>query len=227
MRHELKQKPDFAALLITFDAAGEAIRTETSAMLARHPNIKMETNLSGGIFAAAKRKLLGGESLFMNTFTATAPGQTLWLAPGPEGDIETMHVQPGWGIYMASGAFLAAGTGVNLDTKWGGAKGFFSGAGLFLLKCEGDGPVFFSCYGGIHAVDIGPQGYVCVTGHILAFTAGLNYQVKGVGGLKSLLASGEGLVAQFNGQGRLWMSTRKANGLAAFVHPFRAVQRSN
>ena len=45
---------------------------------------------------------------------------------------------------------------------------FFSGASLFLLKCDGHGPLFFSSYGGIHAVDIGPAGYICDTGHVVA-----------------------------------------------------------
>jgi uncharacterized protein (TIGR00266 family) len=224
MRYELLQKPDFTFVRVGFDAPGEELRVEPSAMLARDSGIEMKTQMSGGLLAAAKRKMLGGESLFQNTFTATAPGQRLWLAPGPEGDVDVVECQPGAPIMLSSGAFLASAPGVNLDTKWGGARGFFSGAGLFLLRAEGHGPLFFCCYGGIHAVDVGPAGYLCDTSHIVGFTAGLSYNVTKLGGLKGLFFSGEGLVCQFTGQGRLWISTRNPGSLASFVHAFRRVQ---
>ena len=91
MRHEIVQKPDFSAVRIAFEREGEALVTESAAMIARDTAVRMETRFQGGLFAAAKRKLLGGESLFTNTFTATAPGQSLWLAPGPEGDAEVIE----------------------------------------------------------------------------------------------------------------------------------------
>jgi uncharacterized protein (TIGR00266 family) len=116
---------------------------------------------------------------------------------------------------------------VTLDTKWGGAKGFFSGAGLFLLKATGAGPLFFGTYGGIHAVDVGPAGYVCDTSTIVAFTGGLNYLVTKVGGLGGLFLSGEGLVCRFQGQGRLWLSTRNPRSLVSFLNPYRPIQPRN
>jgi uncharacterized protein (TIGR00266 family) len=221
MRYEMLDKPDFGVVRVTFDQPGEQMLVESSAMVARDSAVDMKTQMRGGLLAAAKRKMLGGESVFQNTFTATAPGQTLWFAPGPEGDVESLNLDGSYPIFLQSGAFLACGTGVNLDTKWGGAKGFFSGAGLFLLKCEGHGPLFFNCYGGMHAVDVGPAGYICDTTHIVGFTAGLQYNVTKLGGLKSLFFSGEGLVCHFYGQGRLWISTRNPSSLAAFLAAFR------
>lgn len=226
MRYELLDKPDFGMVRVGFDQPGEQLLVESSAMVARHSAIEMKTQLQGGILAAAKRKMLGGESLFQNTFTATQPGQELWLAPSAEGDVLALDMNGTYEVMLNSGAYLAASPSVTLDTKWGGAKGFF-GAGLFLLKCTGHGPLFFSSYGGIHAVDVGPGGYVCDNGHIVGFTSGLNYTVTKVGGLKSLFLGGEGLVCRFEGQGRLWMSTRNANSLAAFLHPFRPVKSNN
>jgi uncharacterized protein (TIGR00266 family) len=221
MRYEMLDKPDFGVVRVTFDQPGEQMLVESSAMVGRDSAVDMKTQMRGGLLAAAKRKMLGGESVFQNTFTATAPGQTLWFAPGPEGDVESFNLDGSYPIFLQSGAFLACGTGVNLDTKWGGAKGFFSGAGLFLLKCEGHGPLFFNCYGGMHAVDVGPAGYICDTTHIVGFTAGLQYNVTKLGGLKSLFFSGEGLVCHFYGQGRLWISTRNPSSLAAFLAAFR------
>jgi uncharacterized protein (TIGR00266 family) len=226
MQYHIVQKPDFSSVRVAFDGPGEQIVAESSSMIARDSGLRMETKLQGGVFAAAKRKLLGGESLFTNTYTASQPGETLWLAPGAEGDIEVVHLNGAFSVFLSSGAFLAAPPSVEIDTKWQGARGFFSGAGLSLLQARGHGPLFFSAYGGIHAVDIGPEGYVCDTGHVVGFTNGLQYQVTKVGGLKSLFFSGEGLVCRFQGQGRLWISTRNPSSLVGFLHPFRAVSSS-
>lgn len=228
MQHEIRHNPDFGTLRVQFDQPGEQIVAEAGAMVARDTAMQMETNMRGGLGGALKRKLLGGESLFQNTFTATEPGQSLWIAPAPEGAIEQVELQPGMELFMQSGAYLASTPGVELDTKWQGAKGFFSGEGLFLLRAHGQGLLWFCSYGGIHAVDLGQeyQGYVCDTSHMVAFTPGLQYQVRSVGGLKSLFLSGEGLVCEFQGQGRLWMQTRNPGALASFLQPFRPT-RSN
>ena len=227
MRYELLDKPDFGLVKILFDQPSEQVIVESSAMVARDTGIDMKTEMKGGLLAAAKRKMLGGESIFQNTFTATASGQQLWLAPGPEGDVVALEMDSSYDVMLNSGAYLAGAPSVQLDTKWGGAKGFFSGTGFFLLKCSGAGPLFFSAYGGIHAVDVGAEGYICDTSHVVGFTSGLDYEVTKLGGLKSLFLSGEGLVCRFSGHGRLWMSTRNSGALAAFVHPFRPVKRSN
>ena len=225
MRHQILHNPDFGVIQIQFDQPGEQVISESGAMVARDTAIDMKTNLQGGLGGALKRKLLGGESLFQNTFTCTAPGQTLWIAPAPEGAIECITLQPGQEMFLQSGAYLASTPGITLDTKWQGAKGFFSG-GLFLLRAHGQGFLWFSAYGGLHTVDIGQSysGYICDNTHMVAFTQGLQYNVTKLGGLKSLFLSGEGLVCQFQGQGRLWMQTRNPGSLAAFLHPFRPVQ---
>lgn len=228
MQSQVLHNPDFGTIRIQFDQPGEQVVAEAGAMVARDTAMQMETNMRGGLGGALKRKLLGGESLFQNTFTATQPQQTLWIAPAPEGAIQEIDLQPGQELFLQSGAYLASTTGVQLDTKWQGAKGFFSGEGLFLLRAYGEGRLWFSSYGGIHTIDIGQQynGYICDTSHMVAFTQGLQYNVTKVGGLKSLFLSGEGLVCNFHGQGRLWMQTRNPGGLASFLQPFRPVKRS-
>jgi len=220
------QKPDFGMIRFTFEAPGEAVVAESGAMVGRDTAVEMKTGLRGGLLAAAKRKALGGESFFMNTFTATAPGQTLYIAPAPEGDVEHRRLVAGEALFLQSGCFLAASPGVKIDTKWGGAKGFFSGTGLFLIRAEGPGDLFFASYGGIHPVDVG-GGYVVDTDHVVGFEAGLDYKVRKVGGLKSLFLSGEGLVCEFRGRGRLWVQTRSPSAFGAWIHPFRPVKSSS
>ncbi|MGK4000683.1 TIGR00266 family protein [Sorangium sp. So ce1024] len=224
MRDEIRDNPEFGVLHVTFEHAGEQIIAESGAMVARDEAIDMKTSLQGGLASALKRRLTAGESLFQNTFTATAPMQSLRLAPAPEGSIERIILRSGMEVFLQSGAYLASTPGITLDTKWQGAKGFFAG-GLSLLRAYGEGLIWFSSYGGIHAIDVGREheGYICDNTHLLAFTEGLRYQVRKLAGLKGLFLSGEGLVCEFHGHGRLWLQTRNPGALSAFLHPFRPV----
>ena len=222
MQHEFLDRPDFGMVLIRFDEPGERLVVESGSMVARDTGVTMKTGMRGGLLKAAKRKLLGGESLFMNTFTASAPGDRLYLAPAPEGDIEVMNIHEGNELIIQSGAFVAAEPSVTLDTKWAGFRGFFSGEGLFFLRTFGTGKVFVNTYGGIHAIQMnGDAPYIVDTSHIVAFTDGLDFTIRKVGGLKSLFLSGEGLVCEFTGRGTLWIQTRNAGSLASWLNAFR------
>ena len=225
MQQQIRHNPDFGVVQVLFDQPGESVITEAGAMVGRDSAMQMQTNMQGGLGAALKRKMLGGESIFQNTFTATAPGQTLWFAPASEGSIQVIEMQPGMEIFLQSGAYLASTPGITLDTKWQGAKGFFSG-GLFLLRATGQGLLWFSTYGGCHTVDVGQQypSYIVDNTHMVAFTSGLQYQVQKVGGMKSLFLSGEGLVCNFQGRGRVWLQTRNPSSLASFLNAFRPVK---
>jgi uncharacterized protein (TIGR00266 family) len=221
MKYEILSNPNFAIAKVTFDETGEQIVVEASAMVAKSTELHMKTEMRGGLMGAAKRKLLGGESLFQNTFTATTAGETIWIAPPGEGDMITFDMDGTEPIMMSSDNFVASGPDVELDTKWGGGKGFFSGTSMFMLRADGTGPLFVGSYGGIHAVQVGPEGYIVDNNHIVAFTGGLDYNIRSVGGLKSFFGGGEGYVCEFRGEGTLWVSTRSADALARFVHPFR------
>ena len=226
MQYEIRQKPNFSIARIQFDQPGEQLVVESSAMVAKDSALEMKTQMRGGLLGAAKRKMLGGESLFQNTFTATQAGQSLWVAPAAEGDLLAVEMD-GSPIMMSSGNYVASGPSVTLDTSFAGLKGFFSQGGLFMLKAEGTGPLFMGSYGGIHPVQVGPQGYIVDNFHIVAFTSGLSFQMQRMGGLKSMIGGGEGSVCRFSGQGTVWISTRSSGALADFLHPFRPLQQAN
>jgi uncharacterized protein (TIGR00266 family) len=225
MPYEIKSSPDFA--IIDYQLAqGESVVAESGAMVTMTSNVKMKTEARGGILAAAKRKLLGGESIFQNTFTAEGgPGQVM-LAPGAPGDIKAYPLEPDRSLFIQSSAYIAATPDVKLDTKWGGAKGFFSGVGMFLLKATGPGTVFICSYGGIFEKDCVGE-YIVDTDHIVAFQDTVQYNIQKVGGIKSLFFGGEGLVARFAGQGKIFVQTRGPGALAGFLHPYRPVKSSN
>ncbi len=218
MQISIQYQPSYSLGIVSL-AAGESVLAESGAMVSMSGNVQIQTQMQGGIFGALKRKVLGGESLFTNTFTAVgAPGEVT-LAPTLPGDLNHITLAGGT-LFIQSGSFVACAPGVSLDTAWGGSRGFFSGEGLFLLKAMGSGDLLISSYGAIHRVDLdGRSPYVVDTGHVVAFASGLSYSVKGVGGIKSTLLSGEGLVCEFTGQGPLYLQTRSTQAFLSWLLP--------
>jgi uncharacterized protein (TIGR00266 family) len=189
--------------------------------------VRMVTGVRGGWLMAAKRKVLGGESLFQNTFTSTSGGQELYLAPPSEGDLRALTLGAGEEFFLQSGAYVAhLGSELRIDTRWAGVKAFFSGVGFFMLRLVGPGTVFYAAYGATHQVTI-RENYVCDTGHIVGFSPGVDYSVRKFGGFKGLFFSGEGLICEFRGAGTLLLQTRNAGNLASFLQPYRRVQSRN
>ena len=222
MQTEVLYSPAYATAKLTL-AAGEAVRAESGAMLAMSPGIAMETSTQGGVLKGLKRAVLGGESFFVNTFTAQVDGAELYVAPSLPGDVVAWPLKGQ--LFVTSGSYLASSAGIEVDTQWGGGKTFFSSEGLFMLRVAGQGELVLSSYGAIHHIDLQPgQTYTVDTGHMVAWTDGVQYAVRRVGGWKSTLFSGEGLVCEFNGTGKLWFQTRNAGSLASFLHPFRRVR---
>ena len=217
MRHEVKYRPSYALALIDLDP-GETIQAEAGAMVSMSPTISMETKAQGGLLGGLRRTVLGGESFFINTFKAEQPGQVT-VAPALPGDIVALELT-GQTLLVQSGSFLAATEGVDVDTKWGGGKSFFSGEGLFLLRCTGQGTIWLSSYGAIHDIDLGvSEQYVVDTGHMVAFDDSVGYDVGRSGGWKSTLFSGEGLVVRLTGPGRFYMQTRSADSFLSWLIP--------
>jgi uncharacterized protein (TIGR00266 family) len=226
MRYEILDAPNFGMLELTLEPGEKAV-AESGAMVAMGPSISVDTRLRGGLLAAAKRKLLGGESLFQNTFMSQGSGQKLYLAPPVEGDLVARELVRGETFFLQSGNYLAhVGDELVLDTSWGGVRSFFGGLGFFMLQVTGPGTLFYGSYGAIHEVPVGAGGYTCDTGHIVGFTSGLEYRVRPFGGFKGLFFSGEGLICDFDGRGSVFLQTRSAPSLAAFLHPYRRVERS-
>ena len=108
------------------------------------------------------------------------PGEVT-LAPGPAGDVVHYPLRSNE-LYMSRGAFVAHGEGVEVDGRWGGAKGFFSGTGLLLLKARGEGDLWFNAYGALLEMDVSGEFYVD-TGYVVAFEDTLDYQVTTLPGL--------------------------------------------
>lgn len=219
MQIEIKYSPSYSIAFANLDQ-GEAIRAESGAMVSHSVGLQMETKAQGGLLKGLKRAALGGESFFINTFTATAPGDQIGLAPPLPGDIAHWPLA-GQTVYLQSGAYLASALGIEVDTQWGGSKTFFSSEGLFMLKVSGTGDLLVSAYGAIHAIDLAPgQSYVVDTGHMVGWSDGVAYQVnKAGGGWKQTLLGGEGLVCTLTGPGRIYLQTRSPSDFLGWLIP--------
>jgi len=217
MEHEVLYRPSYSLLKVTF-SPGESLVAESGAMVSMSDGVEIETSMRGGMLGALKRKVLGGESMFMNTFTA-AEGGEMTLAPSMPGDVAAVAME-GRTLFAQSGAYLASSPEIEVDTKWGGAKTFFSREGLFLLKLSGVGTLYLSSYGAIHDIELAAgQKYIVDTGHMVSFDEGVEYKVKRVGGLKSTLLSGEGLVCELTGPGRISIQSRSLDSFISWLAP--------
>lgn len=228
IRFEITQRPDFA-LLSVFLEQGQKVFAEPAAMASMSPTIELKAGFKGG-FKKTFGRMLGGESMIINTFTAqNGPGE-ITFAPGTPGDTIHYHLDQST-LYMQRGAFMVHTEGIDLTGKWQGAKGFFSGEGLVLLKASGSGDMFFNSYGAILEIDVTDE-YIVDTSYVVAFEETLEYRVTILEGLKrsskikTLFFGGEGLVCRFSGQGKVWIQTRAVNPFLNWVYRFRP-SRSN
>jgi uncharacterized protein (TIGR00266 family) len=218
MQTEILYRPSYSLTRVRLEPS-ETVRVEAGSMVGMSAGMTLETKAQGGILASLARSVLAGESFFVNTYTAPATGGEIMLAPALPGDQFTLQLSNDT-LLIQSGAFVACSNGIELDTKWGGAKTFFASEGLILLRARGTGTIVLSSYGAIHQMDLGPgERYSVDTGHLVAFSEGIGFSVRRVGGIKSTLFSGEGLIVDLTGPGRLLMQTRSEDAFLSWLIP--------
>ena len=225
MHTEVLYSPSYSLAVVKL-ASHETIQVEGGAMVSMTANLQMETKARGGVLKSLARSVLGGESFFMNSYTAPTEGGEITLAPALPGDVKIVEMQDET-LLVQSGSFVASSEGIDVSTKWGGAKTFFGGEGLIMLKVSGTGTLIVSSYGAIHSIELDAgQQYVVDTGHLVTFEERLDFKVKKVAGWKSTLFSGEGLVVELTGPGRLTLQTRSQDAFLGWLIP-KIPQRSN
>jgi uncharacterized protein (TIGR00266 family) len=218
MNVDILYRPSYALARVTLESK-ESIQVEAGAMVGMSPDLEMKTEASGGLLKSLSRSMFGGESFFLNTYTAAAAGDTIALAPPLPGDVAVIEMR-GETLLVQSGSYLASSTGVKVDTKWSGAKTFFGSEGLIMLKVSGTGTLIVSSYGAIHAMELEKgQKYVVDTGHLVTFEETIGFKVKKVAGWKSTLFSGEGLVVELAGPGKLTLQSRSQDSFLSWLIP--------
>jgi uncharacterized protein (TIGR00266 family) len=226
--HEITHGPSFALLRVDLQP-GQTLVSEAGAMVARSSHLTMDVKMSSkksqgffamiiGIFIAFIRKIMGGESFFVNHFHGAQPG-SVWVAPSMAGEITYRRINPGETLILSSGAYLASVGDIEVKLKFGGLKSIIAKEGAFMLQVTGNGDLWFNSYGGTTAVDInGP--FMIDNGHLVGYEGQLTMNLKSAGGgLLGFMAGGEGLVCEFNGTGRVYIQSRNVNSLVGWLTP--------
>jgi len=214
----VRHQPGFAVARLSLNG-GESVRAESGALMATVPSVNVEARAEGGIMKSLKRAALGGESFFITSYTAAAEGGWVDVAAALPGDINVVDVAPGTSWFVQKGSWLAGASTINIDTEWGGFKNLFGSEGGFILRAEGQGPMVLAAYGAIEAWDLEPGQTVTLdTGHMVAYTEGTRMEIRKVtGGLVQTFKSGEGLVFDFTGPGRLLVQTRNPHEFMGLI----------
>jgi uncharacterized protein (TIGR00266 family) len=234
MRYEIGYQPSYSLAIINLEP-GEEVRCESGAMVSMSGDLvleaKMNTKKEGGNFlgnaiGALTRTVLAKESFFITSVRATNTPGEVTLAPAVPGDITALELH-GRNIIVQAGSYLASSNTLQIDTKWGGLKGFIGGEGLFFLRASGDGTLFLTSFGAIHKRELKPgEVYVVDTGHLVAYEEGVKFETamaSGSGGggfIKRAMNSavtGEGLVMKFTGPGTVWLQTRNPQAFGGWL----------
>ncbi len=216
----IKLRPGSSAAEIKL-LPGQEFTAEAGAMIAMSPSIQMQTTTykknSGGIMKGLKR-MLSGESFFLNHYSAGYEEGTVWLGATQAGDMMVKELN-GEGLIVQGGSYVASSPDLEINTNWQGFKSLISKESLFWLNLKGRGTVVFNSFGAIYPIQINGE-YIVDTGHIVAFEESLNFTLTKAG--KSWLSSilgGEGLVCKFSGTGTVWIQSHNTSTFGYILGP--------
>jgi uncharacterized protein (TIGR00266 family) len=227
MQYHIEHGPAFAWLRVGLEPE-ERIVAEAGAMVRQSTSLEVETRLNASrkagvfglivaFFVALVRRFLGGETMFVNEFWGPRGGEVV-LAPKLSGQIMRKTLDGVRTLFVQRGGYLASSASIDTRVRFGGLRTLFGGEGLVLLHCTGNGDVFVNSYGGITEVAVDGK-FVVDTGHIVAFDGALDFRVRSIGGTKSFLFSGEGLVCEFEGRGTVYVQSRNLKALVSWLTP--------
>ena len=217
MKYDVRYKPTFATVFVTLQP-GEKLIAEAGAMASMDGNITIETQFSGGFVPALLKAFLGGESMFINTFSNRSnKPQEVVLTQSTIGDITRIELN-NRELCLQPGAYIAHAGNVNLGVHWAGFSSWLAGEGLFKLKVSGNGIVFIGAYGGLSKHQV-KNDYIVDSGHLVAYDPSLKMNIKLSGGLLGSITSGEGLVNRITGNGEVYLQSRSIDGLVSFLRP--------
>ena len=168
-------------------------------------------------------KVLSGESMFQNIYTAKGAGMIAFGSSFP-GKILPLTVGPGQEYIMQKSAFLASEENVKLSihfNKKAGA-GFFGGEGFIMQKLSGSGVVFAEVDGDLVEYELGAgQQMVIDTGNVMGFESSVSIDIQQVKGLKNKLLGGEGFFnTVLTGPGKIWLQTMPISSVAMSIRPY-------
>jgi uncharacterized protein (TIGR00266 family) len=218
MEVQIRHTPSFAVARATL-TGGETMRAESGAMMATSDGVTIEASMQGGLVKSLKRSVLGGESLFITTYTAPSQGGWVDCAARLPGDAMLATLDGSRALNIQRGSYLCSESTIEIDTKWGGFKNLFGGEGGFLIRASGSGEVVASCYGALDRIMLGAGEKLTVdSGHMVAYDDGVTMTLRrAASGSLTSLKSGEGFVFDFTGPGEVMVQTRNPSELITWL----------
>lgn len=198
------------------------MKVESGLMMATSPGVALDAKMEGGLLKGLKRAALGGESLFITTYTAPTGGGWVDVCPNLPGDMVLRDVLPERALFMSRGAWVASESSVEIETKWGGFKNLFGGEGGFIVRAHGRGSVLLGCFGALETITLGPGEWLVLdSGHMVAYDETVQFTLRRAadGGSMQSLKSGEGFVFEFEGPGQVMTQTRNPKALVNWLIP--------
>ena len=188
---------------------GESMICEGGSMSWMSSNMSFET--SGGGAGRMFGRLISGESMFQNRYTAQGgPGMIAFASSFP-GAILPYEITPDHPIIVQKRSFLASTAGVTMSTylQKSFGKGMFGGEGFIMQKLEGNGTVFIEVDGSTVQYELqAGQSLVVDSGYLAMMDATVQMDIQRIKGAKNVLLGGEGLFnAIVTGPGRIVLQT--------------------
>ena len=217
-------------VVVCYPENGQTLCTESGAMSWMSPNMQMQTNTGGGLKKVFGR-MLSGESIFMNEYTAMGGMGMIAFASSFPGSIIPYQVTEGNGIIVQKRGFLAMEKGLELSMYFQKklSRGFFGGEGFIMQKITGNGMVFIEIDGYCKEYDLGVGESIIVdTGYLAAMTDTCTMDVQTVKGVKNMFFGGEGFFhTRVTGPGKLYIQSMPVINTAQALSPYLTINNDN
>lgn len=228
MRYEIKGEP--LPVVVCKLEEGEKMITERGSMSWMSPNMKMETS-GGGSIGKAFGRLVSGEAIFQNIYTAKGGPGLIAFASSFPGSIRAVEISPGNDLIVQKTGFLASESGVELSVFFRKklSSGFFGGEGFIMQRLSGNGLAFIEIDGSAveYELEAGQQ-IVVDTGYVAAMSSTCSMDIQSVPGVKNMLFGGEGIFnTVITGPGRVILQTMPVSGVAKAIQPFIITKSQN
>lgn len=207
---------------------GESLYCESGSMAWMDDSIKMETE--GGGIGKVFGRMLSGERLFRNKYTAERDGEIAFASTFP-GNIRAIDICPGSSVIAQKGSFLAAETGVDMSIFFQKkiSGGFFGGEGFIMQKFEGSGKLFIEIDGSEVEYELSAgEKKIVDTGYLVMMDGSCSLDVQMIKGAKNIFLGGEGLFnTVITGPGRIILQTMPVQKTAMMLYGLMPKTGSN
>ena len=227
MRYEILGEP--MPVVICHLENGESMISEKGSMVWMSDNLEMQT--SGGGLGKVFGRLISGESVFQNVYTARQGQGMIAFSSSFPGSIRAIELRRGQSIICQKSAFLASEKGVELSVffqKKIGA-GLFGGEGFVMQKISGEGMVFIELDGTAVEYDLARgQRLVIDTGNLAMVDESCSIDIQSVKGVKNALFGGEGLFnTVVTGPGHVVLQTMPLSTFVNSIAPLMPQNNNN